>query len=301
MSDHLPAGNPKPPEHINNRYENPLRDLLILVAGALGLIVLATLLLAWSASTVAPLIPYHWEVSLLQQASEASQEAGTESSKEAETESRNEAKVEASKEAEAETEAALTQLLNQLTDNKALPVRVHYLADQDMPNAFATLGGHIFITRGLLDSVESENGLAMVLAHEYAHVELRHPITLMMEQLSIGFALSMIGSDNLAQLVTQNTAMLTALSFSREMERDADHLALERLDAHYGHTTGADEFFRSISKRYEYLGADSPWQQMFQTHPLTSERIKNIQSSTRIGVLTPLPDVLTGHHEEERE
>merc|ERR1711879_567360 len=92
------------------------------------------------------------------------------SSKEAETESRNEAKVEASKEAEAETEAALTQLLNQLTDNKALPVRVHYLADQDMPNAFATLGGHIFITRGLLDSVESENGLAMVLAHEYGHI-----------------------------------------------------------------------------------------------------------------------------------
>ena len=287
MNDHLPAGNPKPPEHINNRYGNPFRDLLLLIAGALGIIVLATVLLAWSAAWIGPLIPYEWEVGLLQSGFDTEPESTAFES--AELEPRQDVTALRS---QAAIEAELGRLLTRLTGPDALSVQIHYLADSDLPNAFATLGGHIFVTRGLLESVESENGLAMVLAHEYAHVELRHPITLMLEQLSIGFALTMIGSDNLAQMVTQNTAMLTALSFSREMERDADELALERLDAHYGHTTGADEFFRSVSERYEHLGADSPWQQMFQTHPLTSERIEAIQSTTRIGILTPLPDVL---------
>ena len=282
MNEHLPAGNPRPPEHINNRYENPLKDVALLIAGSLGIIVLATVLLAWSAAWIGPLIPYEWEVSLLQSDPDSTEGLSSHTTDAASSLNDSPTAI----------ESELGRLLTRLTGSDALPIQVHYLGDNDMPNAFATLGGHIFVTRGLLDSVESENGLAMVLAHEYAHVELRHPITLMLEQLSLGFALSMIGSDNLAQMVTQNTAMLTALSFSREMERDADELALERLDAYYGHTTGADEFFRSVSERYQHLGADSPWQQMFQTHPLTSERINTIQSATRIGTLTPLPDVL---------
>ena len=148
------------------------------------------------------------------------------------------------------------------------------------------------MTRGLLESIESENGLAMVLAHEYAHVELRHPITLMMEQLSIGFVLTMIGSDNVAQLIAQNTAAVTALSFSREMERAADRYALEALQRHYGHTAGADEFFLNIQEQHQPFESDSRWQQMLQTHPLTSERIEVIRSGARMGELTPLPEVL---------
>ena len=56
-----------------------------------------------------------------------------------------------------------------------MKLRVHYV-DTAVPNAFAALGGHIAVTRGLYESVQSENALALVLAHEIAHVRARDPI-----------------------------------------------------------------------------------------------------------------------------
>jgi predicted Zn-dependent protease len=43
-------------------------------------------------------------------------------------------------------------------------------------NAFATSGGHIFLTRGLVSSTKSEDALAGVIAHEIAHIQLQHSI-----------------------------------------------------------------------------------------------------------------------------
>ena len=50
------------------------------------------------------------------------------------------------------------------------------IADMYDANAFAVPGGHIVVTRGLFSSIESENGLSMVLAHEMAHHYERHPL-----------------------------------------------------------------------------------------------------------------------------
>jgi predicted Zn-dependent protease len=45
-------------------------------------------------------------------------------------------------------------------------------------NAFATTGGHIFITRGLLEALATEDALAAILAHEIAHIQLQHSVDL---------------------------------------------------------------------------------------------------------------------------
>jgi Zn-dependent protease with chaperone function len=50
------------------------------------------------------------------------------------------------------------------------------LLDSDEVNAFATPGGHIFITRGLVTAAESEDALAAVIAHEIAHIQMRHSV-----------------------------------------------------------------------------------------------------------------------------
>ena len=50
-------------------------------------------------------------------------------------------------------------------------------APSNVPNAFATLGGHIAVTSGLYRRMPSENALALVLAHEIAHVSARDPIS----------------------------------------------------------------------------------------------------------------------------
>jgi predicted Zn-dependent protease len=49
-------------------------------------------------------------------------------------------------------------------------------------NAFATPGGHIFITRGLLECADSEDALAAVIAHELAHIQLRHAAAIIEDQ-----------------------------------------------------------------------------------------------------------------------
>ena len=50
-----------------------------------------------------------------------------------------------------------------------LPYRVFLLEDNDV-NVFAGPGGYIYLTRGLLNFVESESELAAVIAHEITHV-----------------------------------------------------------------------------------------------------------------------------------
>ena len=50
------------------------------------------------------------------------------------------------------------------------------ILDTDEINAMATPGGHIFVSRGLIDCTESEDALAAVLAHEIAHIQLGHSV-----------------------------------------------------------------------------------------------------------------------------
>ena len=82
---------------------------------------------------------------------------------------------------------------------------------------------------------------------------------------------------------------VTLLSFSRDMEREADERALQILTAHYGHLGGADEFFRTMQG-----GSDeSLWLEFVQTHPNTRKRVAHIEAAMRAAVgrgeVRPLP------------
>jgi predicted Zn-dependent protease len=76
----------------------------------------------------------------------------------------------------------LTRYLNKiclaLTVNSRQPVVYNgyhvEILDSNEINAFATPGGHIFLTRGLVECADSEDALAAVIAHEVAHIQLRH-------------------------------------------------------------------------------------------------------------------------------
>ncbi|KPK67080.1 MAG: hypothetical protein AMJ84_13975 [Acidithiobacillales bacterium SM23_46] len=93
----------------------------------------------------------------------------------------------------------VTEYLQQLVDHLAIAqelpadmrLTVHYV-DKDTINAFATVGGHIVVFRGLLEKMPNENALAMVLAHEIAHVKHRHPIQVLGRGVVVGLALSIV-------------------------------------------------------------------------------------------------------------
>lgn len=165
-----------------------------------------------------------------------------------------------------------------------MPLRIHISPDRDM-NAFATLGGHIFINQGTINAVTSENALAMVLAHEIAHVKNRDPLTGLGTSTLLTLAMTVVtGSDSGFTMVSN----LAGLSFSRQQESNADRDALIALRSYYGHALGADEFFSKILRQDR--GGSSPV--FLNSHPDTANRIHLIKQAQvevqTYGTLTPL-------------
>lgn len=249
----LPASNPRPPETINNPGGNGLREFarLALIIGAI--MVAATGLLYWLADRLAPYIPFAWEESIA---------AGMDPPV-----------------LYPEAQESVQRLADRLAASAGLPepmaIRVHVSA-AEQPNAFATLGGRVVVTRGLIEALDSENALAFVLAHEIAHIAHRDPIRQLGRQalFQLAWAALLGGGGDTARAVLGQAGLLTSLSFTRDMERAADRAAVATVRTHYGHLAGAGEFFRALAER----GEEAEWQALFRSHPLSRERLAYIES-----------------------
>lgn len=83
--------------------------------------------------------------------------------------------------------------------------------------------GYIFVTRGLLESLETEHELAAILAHEIAHVESRHSFR--QWRNSQRAAATDNVADDIAAAMTAFTAQLFMAGHGRDREREADLFA----------------------------------------------------------------------------
>lgn len=167
----------------------------------------------------------------------------------------------------------LSKVLNVPEDYE---IHVHFV-DLDIINAFATLGGHVFVFRGLVDEMPDENSLSMVLAHEVAHIKHRDPIAAM----GRGFALQLLygfvtndysGTADIASL----TGEIGMSFFSREQETQADLVALTAMNEQFGHVTGFDVFFSKMLEFNENV--DEPEvPEWLSTHPDLEKRIQYLR------------------------
>ncbi len=109
-----------------------------------------------------------------------------------------------------------------------------YVAVEDtMINALALPGGHIYITRGLLEKLTSEAQLAGVLAHETAHVVARDSAVAMSKEMGLNalmIAAAAAGRGQAAQMVSV-TGYFMMLRYSREDEQEADEAGMDYLAA----------------------------------------------------------------------
>lgn len=280
--------NPKlPQEEVNVGADRPLRNFFGLVFGAIVVGALCAGALALAVGEFAHLLPYRAELRLVEPYA---------------------AKFER---APGEVEAYLQGIAGRLAARAPLPegmqVRVHYV-DEPVVNAFATLGGHLAVYRGLLERVPDENVLAMVIAHEIGHLRLRHPIRSLGRGVAFAAALSLFSAgagNQVAERVLGQSGMLTLLSFSRAQEEEADESGLAALAAEYGHAGGALETFALLqSAARERGGAEPP--RILSTHPLSQDRIDRLAG--RIagaglradGPRTPLPPQVRAALEKDR-
>lgn len=265
--------NPKQLEGINVSDDHPLRDLFLLLAAVTAISLVVVFLLSALAQRLAGYIPFETEVSIAQSLPDGWWLDDV----------RNDGEDQAS-DAHMARESYLRDLACRLAAamdiNEPMTVTIHY-GDASTVNALATLGGHIVIYAGLANKLSSENAVAMVLAHEIAHVKLRHPIVASSRALTVTIALGtffgLTDNDAAAQLV-QWLGLTTALSFSRTQEHAADALAADALIALYGHLDGADELFQTFKRELaeDKLNASVQSIEFLNTHPDIDERIARL-------------------------
>jgi predicted Zn-dependent protease len=153
---------------------------------------------------------------------------------------------------------------------------VHW-ADTDVPNAFATLGGHVVVTRGLYERMPSENALAMVIAHELAHVRERDPIGAVGGSASLAVVLVLLGGD--VDRLVPHLAHAVQLGYSRTAERRADEAALRAVIARYGHAGGTAAVFEVLAAYAGTTREVTPT--LLSTHPADEDRIARLADAAR--------------------
>jgi Zn-dependent protease with chaperone function len=166
-----------------------------------------------------------------------------------------------------------------------------YVIESDLINAFATLGGYIFVFDGLLDAVDDENSLAMVLGHEVAHVHHRDPLLGTGRGMLIQLAISALSGNGMDPTAANVSSEVILMSYSREQELAADELALQLLHDRYGHVGGATRLFDIINDDTESYELE----ELLSTHPDTDARIERVEALTAengwtISQSVPYPD-----------
>jgi len=167
-----------------------------------------------------------------------------------------------------------------------LPWRFAVL-DNPNVNAFATPGGYVFITRGLLERMNSEAELAGALAHEIAHVEKRHHLNALKKDARMRLlgrasstALSKAGTESADLERLSTVAGMAKGLYSRGLDK-ADEYEADRVGAVLAARAGYDPY--GLAQVLQTLDAVNPeasqFALLFKTHPRPADRLAQLDKS----------------------
>jgi predicted Zn-dependent protease len=156
------------------------------------------------------------------------------------------------------------------------------IVDTPEANAFASVGGYVYITRGMLAELNNEAELAGVLAHETGHISHRHVAKQMTR--AFGYQLLSLGAmalgatlgnadNNLAKAPLGVSAALATIlsSYSQEAELEADESGLLLMSQAGYDPRALVAFLRSLRTQERLSGTG--YHGLLATHPQTAERI----------------------------
>jgi beta-barrel assembly-enhancing protease len=174
----------------------------------------------------------------------------------------------------------LTQYINEIGQKLAknstrpnIPYTFQVVNDKNI-NAFATMGGYVYVNTGLIATASNEAELAGVIGHEIGHIVGRHSLKQMKEQAIAQGVVTAAGLD-------RNTAVQLGLQVgfklprSRSDELQADQLGLANLTKAGYAPIGMVTFFEKLQKANS--GSAPP--SFLSTHPATGDRISRLQES----------------------
>ncbi|UTC64561.1 M48 family metalloprotease [Treponema sp. OMZ 788] len=161
------------------------------------------------------------------------------------------------------------------------------ILDTDEINAFATPGGHVLVTKGLLSCTDSEDALAGVIAHELGHIQLKHGIgaikanrmTAAAVESSATMALGAEKKADLKFLEDASKEIVTTLvnsGYSKTQEYAADSFAV-KLMAKSGYDPNAmTEMLKIMGEKQK-----NDHRGFGKTHPSADSRIKYVEKEAK--------------------
>lgn len=169
------------------------------------------------------------------------------------------------------------------TPRKGVTYRFQVL-DTPVINAFALPGGYVYVTRGILARMSSEDELAAVLGHELTHVAARHSASQISRQMLAGFGIAALSifhpdvAESTAGLVNASLS-LAFLGYSRDLEAQADEYGITYMEAAGYNPRGAAKLFHTFLALEER--EPGTLDRFLMSHPPTRERLR--YAERRIG------------------
>ncbi len=192
--------------------------------------------------------------------------------------------IERSKEIKLDPDPLMTERVNKVgqkiasvSDRKEVKYTFRVI-DKDDVNAFALPGGYVFVFKGLVDKISTDDELAAVIAHEMAHVVARHSIKRL--QGSVGYDILLIlmattgaGRGDIGRIDAAFGQLIMA--YSREDEALADKLAIKYLKE-----AGYDPWaIVSLLKKLQEEDKKAPIKPYtnYRSHPYVADRIRMVK------------------------
>lgn len=152
------------------------------------------------------------------------------------------------------------------------------VVEHKVPNAVSLPGGFVYLTSAIVQTVRTDHELAGLLAHEAAHVALRHHRRMEREALRTNLLVMLVAVLVRDPKVTTGAQLLGGgilSAFSRELEREADLAAVGYVQRTPWHPVGVLTLLERMAR--EDLLTANPDPGAFRTHPTWGERIRAVE------------------------
>ena len=165
----------------------------------------------------------------------------------------------------------LGQILVPTSDRPNIPYTFRVVDDTNL-NAFATMGGFVYINTGTIAAADNVAQLASVIGHEMGHISGRHSLE-QMKQMAIAQGIATIAGVADDRLVGIGVNLALRLPNSREAEFDADRRGLLNITKSGFAARAMPAFMQKLTRS----GGGAP--AFLSTHPATEDRVSALNQS----------------------
>lgn len=159
------------------------------------------------------------------------------------------------------------------TDNNISTNINLFVINSEEINAYAFPGSNIVLHSSLIKFCETPEELAAVMAHEIAHIQENHVMKKLSQEVGITLLSTIIGNDYNGKIIREIINMISTNAYSRELETEADAVAVEYLANSNINPENLASFLFHLSRNNHDLPKELEW---VSSHPIAKKRAAEI-------------------------